>query len=231
MCVVSKAGARYDSVVGCRSGADGRQIYTVIPDPVTRELPNFASDDASFVNAPTSILQQLPRLLYVPERWSATSIEEWKANDPVWRAHRICSRRGWVPATVPVLPFHLEYSEKPSQKPTFSAFTIAPVTVVINPSAYVIRTPDVRDKCSLRPELGINRVPFDAAMVGKRNVHWDDFQDWRCADGANGVLQELDGYWRGLKGGKPVIMEMRELEDWVKWAGRKAAEGREEADV
>jgi hypothetical protein len=68
---------------GVQGGTNRPQIYTVLPDPVTSELPNFAPDDASFVHSPTPILQRLPELFYIPERWSATSVEEWKANDPV----------------------------------------------------------------------------------------------------------------------------------------------------
>lgn len=126
---------------------------------------------------------------------------------------------------MPVLPFHLEYSDTEPPRPTFSAFTTAPLTVIINPKPYIALTRELRKKCQVELKYGSNGETYDAKMVACAGMTWDDFDRLRV-DGAKGVLQALDRQWRGVNGVNSGLMCMGVLEAWVKQVGREAAKGR-----
>lgn len=182
------------------------------PDALTQE--NISSAEA-FVQYPSTVLQSMPELFYVPEAWSDRHVLEWDGMTAMDRLHRVCGRYGWVDDCVPVLPFNLWMDERFLSVPYIGPPNECPITVLIVPRPYAAFTQELRDLFHLEFRVNQDKMPTRVRLAPNAGVGWDRLEQWR-RPGLKGILDWLqERYWDGSAQMEGCTMSFAALDEWI----------------
>lgn len=147
-------------------------------------------------------LRSETELLWAPYGWTAEDREHWLTMSGRQKLCSLSALDGAIADIIPVIPFCLEYSERVRELPRLTGFTTQLVTVLLSPEPYVGSTVQMRSVCTAG--YGESEAKNDPSQQGNLNDYtftaldgWSAFEPWKAGFGMNGVLECLEGMWRG----------------------------------
>lgn len=168
------------------------KVYHHIPHPGL----SFAEEQERFEGV--SELSTTAELFYAPEPWTSITIDSWNKMNPEERLWNLNSRHGWVSDITPILPFAISYSAPDSTAKNFvvdGGLSTVKVTVVLNPSVWVIPTKRLNEFCRLEVQSRTaSGQPRSTRMILKPWVGISTLDTWKVTDErlSIGVMRRLE---------------------------------------